>query len=312
MVHTNRLAKEKSPYLLQHQHNPVNWYPWGEEAFKQARALNRPIFLSIGYSTCHWCHVMERESFERLDFEKRYNQCSEEMARIMNASFVNIKVDREERPDVDSQYMLYVQATTGGGGWPMSVFLTPDLKRILISILNVVAFFGGTYFPPKDSFSMPGFTSILRLISENSGKVFDSLAKAVEGRGSNEPSSEERLLEESAEWINRTLRHFDSAPKFPTLVNIVFLQKVVSLCNEILEARDVKGHVLKPNLTRFCKAIEADGSNPREIEEIAKRAQEMTERTLSAIWMGGIHDHIGNGFHRYSVDRKWHLPQYSL
>src|SRR5437870_5181710 len=141
----NRLAREKSPYLLQHAHNPVDWYPWGDEAFARARTDDKPIFLSIGYSTCHWCHVMERESFE-----------DEATARLMNELFVNIKVDREERPDVDQVYMSFVQATTGSGGWPMSVFLTPELKP----------FFGGTYFPPKDAHGRPGFSTLLQRISQ--------------------------------------------------------------------------------------------------------------------------------------------------
>ena len=135
-MHTNRLIHEKSPYLLQHAHNPVDWYPWGPEAFEKARREDKPIFLSIGYSTCHWCHVMERESFE-----------NEEIAAILNQYFVPIKVDREERPDVDRIYMMFVQATTGGGGWPMSVWLTPDLKP----------FFGGTYFPPDNRYGRAGF-----------------------------------------------------------------------------------------------------------------------------------------------------------
>ena len=135
-AHTNRLAREKSPYLLQHQHNPVDWYAWGEEAFARARQENQPIFLSIGYSTCHWCHVMERESFE-----------SPEVAAFLNAHFVSIKVDREERPDVDKIYMTFVQATSGQGGWPLNVFLTPELKP----------FFGGTYFPPDSRYGRPGF-----------------------------------------------------------------------------------------------------------------------------------------------------------
>src|SRR3978361_965899 len=134
-MHTNRLANEKSPYLLQHQHNPVDWYPWGPEAFEKARLENKPIFLSIGYSTCHWCHVMEHESFE-----------NEATARLMNQWFVPVKVDREERPDIDRIYMSYVQATTGGGGWPMSVWLTPELTP----------FVGGTYFPPEDRYGHPG------------------------------------------------------------------------------------------------------------------------------------------------------------
>src|SRR5438874_4096672 len=138
--HTNRLAHEKSPYLLQHAHNPVDWYPWGEEAFAKARHENKPIFLSVGYSTCHWCHVMAHESFE-----------NEEVAAIMNREFVSIKVDREERPDIDRVYMTFVQATTGGGGWPMSVWLTPDLQP----------FVGGTYFPPTSRWGRPGFADIL-------------------------------------------------------------------------------------------------------------------------------------------------------
>src|SRR2546423_6643133 len=141
--HTNRLAQEKSPYLLQHAHNPVDWYPWGEEAFAKARQENKPIFLSIGYSTCHWCHVMERESFE-----------SEEVARFLNEHFVCIKVDREERPDVDKIYMTFVQATTGQGGWPLNTFLTPELKP----------FFGGTYFPPDSRSGRPGFLQLLQHI----------------------------------------------------------------------------------------------------------------------------------------------------
>ncbi len=143
--HSNRLIHEKSPYLLQHAHNPVDWYPWGEEAFAKARKENKPIFLSIGYSTCHWCHVMEKEEFERP-----------EVAAVMNEFFVNIKVDREERPDVDRVYMTFVQATTGGGGWPMSVWLTPELKP----------FVGGTYFPPDDRYGQPGFTKVLHRIAE--------------------------------------------------------------------------------------------------------------------------------------------------
>src|SRR5438094_2447778 len=143
--HTNRLAREKSPYLLQHQYNPVDWYAWGEEAFAKARQENKPIFVSIGYSTCHWCHVMERESFE-----------SEEVAKFLNQHFVSIKVDREERPDVDKIYMTFVQATAGSGGWPLNVFLTPDLKP----------FFGGTYFPPDQRFGRPSFLQLLQQIEQ--------------------------------------------------------------------------------------------------------------------------------------------------
>ena len=147
-MYTNRLANEKSPYLLQHAHNPVDWYPWGADAFAKARAEDKPIFLSIGYSTCHWCHVMERESFE-----------SEELAEVLNRHFVPIKLDREERPNIDHIYMTFVQATTGSGGWPMSVWLTPDLKP----------FYGGTYFPPDNRYGRPGFRHVLKR-SQTPGK----------------------------------------------------------------------------------------------------------------------------------------------
>src|ERR1700690_3543896 len=143
-THTNRLTREKSPYLLQHAHNPVDWFAWGDEAFARARGENKPIFLSIGYSTCHWCHVMERESFE-----------DEKVARVLNELFVSIKVDREERPDVDKIYMTFVQATTGSGGWPLNVFLTPELKLVL----------GGTYFPPDDRHGHPGFLQVLQQVA---------------------------------------------------------------------------------------------------------------------------------------------------
>src|SRR5688572_8997101 len=172
-MHTNRLSTEKSPYLLQHAHNPVDWFPWGPEAFEKARTENRPIFLSIGYSTCHWCHVMERESFE-----------NESIAAILNRHFVAVKVDREERPDVDRIYMTFIQSTSGGGGWPMSVFLTPDLKP----------FFGGTYFPPDNRYGRPGFPYLLEQIAnawladrasieQSSEGVLSQLRQFTEERG---------------------------------------------------------------------------------------------------------------------------------
>src|SRR3984957_11793571 len=163
IMHTNRLAQEKSPYLLQHAHNPVDWYAWGPDAFQKARAEDKPIFLSIGYSTCHWCHVMERESFE-----------NDQIAQVLNESFVSIKVDREERPDVDRIYMLFVQTATGSGGWPMSVFLTPDRKP----------FFGGTYFPPDNRWGRPGFRVILESLArswkEDRARVEESGAQVLE------------------------------------------------------------------------------------------------------------------------------------
>ena len=162
-MHTNRLVNEKSPYLLQHAHNPVDWYPWGAEAFEKARREGKPIFLSIGYSTCHWCHVMERESFE-----------NDLIAEILNQSYVAIKIDREERPDIDRIYMTFVQSTTGSGGWPMSVWLTPELEP----------FFGGTYFPPENRWGHPGFGSILSQIAEawssDREKIVDSARDVVE------------------------------------------------------------------------------------------------------------------------------------
>src|ERR1700757_964548 len=159
----NRLADEKSPYLLQHAHNPVDWYPWGDEAFEKAARENKPVFLSIGYSTCHWCHVMERESFE-----------NDEVARVLNEHFVAIKVDREERPDIDRVYMLFVQASTGSGGWPMSVWLTPERKP----------FFGGTYFPPDNRYGRPGFRRVLSALSDafrnDPAKVAESAGRLME------------------------------------------------------------------------------------------------------------------------------------
>src|SRR6478736_2631180 len=169
--HTNRLAREKSPYLLQHAGNPVDWFAWGDEAFAKARAENKPIFLSVGYSTCHWCHVMEHESFENPN-----------VANVLNSSFVSIKVDREERPDVDRVYMMFVQRSTGAGGWPMSVWLTPELKP----------FFGGTYFPPEDRWGQPGFAKVLERIaaawkqdhekiSEQGAQIVAALEQSVTG-----------------------------------------------------------------------------------------------------------------------------------
>ena len=208
---TNRLIREKSPYLLQHAHNPVDWYPWGEEAFAKAAQENKPIFLSIGYSTCHWCHVMERESFE-----------NEEIAQVLNEYFVSIKVDREERPDVDRIYMLFVQASTGSGGWPMSVWLTPERKP----------FFGGTYFPPDNRYGRPGFRAIL----ENLARAWREDRARVEQSGAQVLEQLQRIREVSnaggdgaAQVKKRSIppsyafrRMFDSrlggfggAPKFP-------------------------------------------------------------------------------------------------
>src|SRR6266478_7461082 len=207
--HTNRLAREKSPYLLQHQFNPVDWYAWNEEAFAKARLENKPLFLSIGYSTCHWCHVMERESFE-----------SEEVAQILNEHFVCVKVDREERPDVDKIYMTFVQATSGSGGWPLNVFLTPDLKP----------FFGGTYFPPDQRYGRPSFLQLLQQIGQmwqtRHAELVNSAAdmhERLEQIGTNQPFSELVLTPEVIRQAGTQFKKsydprnggFGDAPKFP-------------------------------------------------------------------------------------------------
>ncbi|MDD4736280.1 MAG: thioredoxin domain-containing protein [Kiritimatiellae bacterium] len=264
-MHTNRLIHEKSPYLLQHAHNPVDWYPWGEEAFTDARKENKPIFLSIGYSTCHWCHVMAHESFENA-----------EIARILNEHFVCIKVDREERPDVDRVYMTFVQAATGSGGWPMTVWLTPDLKP----------FFGGTYFPPQQFAALTnkitGAWKIDRAgIIASSDRVIESLRLAAQPSGGpqNELGNDirEKAFEEIAASFDAQLGGFGSAPKFPRPVTVDFLYRF---------------YAGKPDSKDGLQALE------------------MTLFTLRRMAAGGIHDQLGGGFHRYSVDRFWHVPHF--
>jgi uncharacterized protein YyaL (SSP411 family) len=268
---TNRLAGEKSPYLLQHAHNPVDWYPWGEEAFAKARRENKPIFLSIGYSTCHWCHVMAHESFE-----------DQAVAAIMNREFVNIKVDREERPDVDRVYMTFVQATTGGGGWPMSVWLTPDLKP----------FVGGTYFPPEDRYGQPGFTKVLERIAaawkqdhekiaEQGGRIIAALKEAESGSGAGSKGLNTATLDTAYEQIALSYdAHeggFGGAPKFPRPVTLNFLTRM------------------------YAHSPKSEGG---------RHALEMDLFTLRKMAAGGMHDHLGGGFHRYSVDAYWHVPHF--
>jgi uncharacterized protein len=270
-AHTNRLAHEKSPYLLQHAHNPVDWYPWGEEAFEKARRENKPIFLSIGYSTCHWCHVMAHESFE-----------DEATAAIMNREFVNIKLDREERPDVDRVYMTFVQATTGGGGWPMSVWLTPDLKP----------FVGGTYFPPEDRFGQPAFKKVLERIAaawkqdhqkigEQGSKILEALRESQNAQPGAATKIDIGVFEKAYQQLDRSFDPreggFSTAPKFPRPVALNFLTR--------LYARDPKS-------------------------DNGKHALEMDLFTLRKMAAGGMHDHISGGFHRYSVDRYWHVPHF--
>ena len=275
---TNRLAKEKSPYLLQHQHNPVDWFPWGAEAFEKARKENKPIFLSVGYSTCHWCHVMAHESFEDA-----------EVAKILNAHFVCIKVDREERPDVDKVYMTFVQATTGSGGWPMSVWLTPDLKP----------FIGGTYFPPENRGGRPGFKTVLNRISEGwkedrAGIIAhgDLVAKQLSEAAKSAPSAVE-VTGKAAIYggLNQLVKRFDDkhggfgdAPKFPQPSNINFLLRMA--------------------------VLRGQGATPESEARDGALAKKMALFTLEKMAAGGMHDHLGGGFHRYSVDTYWHIPHY--
>lgn len=270
--YTNRLVSEKSPYLLQHAHNPVQWYPWCEEAIEKAKQENKLIFISVGYSTCHWCHVMEKESFE-----------NEDVAKIMNEHFVNIKVDREERPDIDRVYMLFVMATTGSGGWPMSVFLTPDLRPIT----------GGTYFPPEDKWGRPGFKTILQSLAkkwknnrdhfmEASNSILEALEKIsiVDAEHSTSVPGEATWDKCVRRYINSyepEFGGFGTAPKFPQASIFNFLFHYY--------ARDKKN---------------AEG----------KKCLDMCLHTLTKIANGGIHDHVSSGFARYSVDNHWHVPHF--
>ena len=261
----NRLAHETSPYLLQHAHNPVDWYPWGGEALARARAEQKPIFLSVGYSACHWCHVMERESFENV-----------EIARLMNADFVNIKVDREERPDIDDIYMKAVQSLTGQGGWPMSVFLTPELEP----------FYGGTYFPPQGAWGRPGFAEVLRGLArawkedrtrvvEQGRRLRERIAEEgrIDARGELEPGILDRSLAALQQAFDPLWGGFGDAPKFP----------------HALDLRLSLRHA-----TRTGQAA----------------ARDLALLTLERMARGGICDQLGGGFHRYSTDREWLVPHF--
>ncbi|MCA9393784.1 MAG: thioredoxin domain-containing protein [Candidatus Omnitrophica bacterium] len=262
----NRLSREKSPYLLQHAANPVDWYPWSEEAFDKARREDKPVFLSIGYSTCHWCHVMEEESFE-----------NEMIAKYLNDHFVSIKVDREERPDVDHIYMSAVQAMTGQGGWPLSVFLTPDRKP----------FFGGTYFPPYAKWGSPGFFDVLASIEHgwrnerekmlNAGNALTGMLKEHLPGGSGDASLTKDIFEQAYTEFRQTYDDvyggFGHAPKFPTSHNLSFLLRYTRRAPD-------------------------------------SRAQEMVAFTLHRMAAGGMYDHLGGGFHRYSTDREWQIPHF--
>jgi uncharacterized protein YyaL (SSP411 family) len=263
---TNRLINETSPYLLQHAHNPVDWFPWGEEALETARREQKPILLSIGYSACHWCHVMEHESFE-----------NEAIAKLMNDNFVNIKVDREERPDLDHIYMSAVQMMTQHGGWPMTVFLTPD----------AVPFYAGTYFPPEDRYNMPGFPRVLISVADayrertddiqqTAASVLSELQRAGATQESNELLAPE-LLDTAYRGIIRnydsTNGGFGGAPKFPPAMSLEFL------------------------LHTFYRTHD-------------ERALEIVSYTCRAMANGGIYDQLGGGFHRYSTDSRWLVPHF--
>ncbi|CRK97938.1 CLUMA_CG011311, isoform A [Clunio marinus] len=268
----NRLANEKSPYLLQHAHNPVNWYPWGEEAIALAKKENKLIFLSIGYSTCHWCHVMEKESFE-----------DEETAKIMNEKFINIKVDREERPEIDKIYMTFIVLINGSGGWPLSIFLTPDLAPVT----------GGTYFPPTDRWGMPGFKTILHKVAlkwetssddlkETGLSVIEAIQKSasqrrVDGDTDDNPMTVEEKFRQAIKIYKRAYDPkwggTNGAPKFPEISKLNFL------FHAFVQTKD-------------------------------KEMLKLALITLDKIADGGIHDHVFGGFARYSVDKKWHIPHF--
>ena len=264
--HTNRLIDETSPYLLQHAHNPVNWYAWGEEAFQKARSENKPVLLSIGYSACHWCHVMEHESFE-----------NEEIAQLMNENFISIKVDREERPDLDQIYMSAVQMMTQHGGWPMTVFLTPE----------GVPFYGGTYFPPEDRYNMPGFPRVLLNVAHAYEKQPDEITRNAVSlltelrRVNTTPESTEALSHDLLDAAYRgIIRNYDrlnggfgGAPKFPPAMTLEFLLRV------------------------FHRTGSAE-------------ALQIVEHTCEQMARGGIYDQLGGGFHRYSTDAKWLVPHF--
>ncbi len=264
--HTNHLATETSPYLLQHAHNPVEWYPWGDAALERARSEDKPILLSIGYSACHWCHVMERESFE-----------DESMAELMNRHFVNIKVDREERPDLDQIYMSAVQLMSGSGGWPLTVFLTPDGKP----------FYGGTYFPPDDQYGRPGFRRVLNAIAEayrdrrndvasNARKVIEQIqsqANRRSGSGRIDLPLLERASDGIASQFDARYGGFGQAPKFPSSMTLDFL------------------------LRQHARTGDAP-------------TLDMVTLTLRKMALGGLYDQVGGGFHRYSTDEAWLVPHF--
>jgi uncharacterized protein YyaL (SSP411 family) len=259
---SNRLASEKSPYLLQHAHNPVDWMPWSAEAFELAKAQGKPIFLSIGYSTCHWCHVMERESFE-----------NEETAALMNELFINIKVDREERPDVDRLYMTFVQAATGSGGWPMSVFLTPDLKP----------FYGGTYFPPTDAYGRPGFPTLLRSIGRAWNEDKDGVNTAAES-----------ALTTLENYVDIGGGGFEAD-----------FDAIYDACNAQLRSSYDEEWGGFGGPPKFPRPVQHDFLHAFALLKGDEVARQISDTTLHQMADRGMNDQLGGGFHRYSVDGQW-------
>ena len=267
----NRLINEKSPYLLQHAYNPVDWYPWGDEAFERAKADNKPVFLSIGYSTCHWCHVMEKDSFE-----------DQQVASLLNSLFIPIKVDREERPDLDQQYMAACQALTGQGGWPLTVFLTPDRKP----------FYAGTFFPRENRYGINGLLEILPRIStywqKEQSRVIEAADQLVSALKTSAVDAHSALPELNEQEVKSVLENayqglknsydqefggFGSSPKFPAAHQLLFLMHYAH-------------------------------------RHYPEDARKMVQQTLEALYRGGIFDQIGYGLHRYSVDRQWLVPHF--
>src|SRR6516164_1156715 len=264
--YTNHLGHETSPYLLQHAHNPVDWYPWGPVSLERARRLDRPVFLSIGYSACHWCHVMEHESFE-----------DPEVARILKDHFISIKVDREERPDLDQIYMSAVQMLTGQGGWPMSMFLTPDLQP----------FYGGTYFPPVENYGRPSFKRILLALADAWRERRDEILQ-------------------SARQITSQLQKSDTLEPASSALDAGLIQTPVSLLSRSFDRTyGGFGHAPKfphsMELRLLLRAWKRFGNDD---------ALHMAQTTLDHMAMGGMYDHLGGGFHRYSTDERWLVPHF--
>ncbi|HCK11289.1 MAG TPA: thioredoxin domain-containing protein, partial [Candidatus Latescibacteria bacterium] len=262
----NRLYKETSPYLLQHASNPVDWYPWSEEAFDRARNEDKPIFLSVGYSACHWCHVMEHESFE-----------DEEIAELMNTHYINIKVDREERADVDEIYMNAVQIMTQQGGWPMSVFLTPEGKP----------FYGGTYFPPGNGYGRPGFRQVLLSIADFYKTRRDEVDRAIDG-----------LME----GLNRIA----TLPGDGSELDLDLISQTASVLAQSFDDRD-GGFGSQPKFpnSMSLEVFLRNYARTGQPEDLAR-----VTMTLDRMARGGIYDQLGGGFHRYSVDHKWLVPHF--